>query len=136
MTNKHTPPKDLELTLLALGTGYGLCGDRKGIVRRICAKCITATKLVNPVRVYIDNFTPELIHGNLFVLSEDIPRDELVVFSRYRDTGLDLGVWAAFDPASRKWYVREIADETGEPSGRFFFTGVELPIFDFTESVC
>lgn len=138
MVNTQSETGKAELTLLALGgRGMSLYGDNKGNVSRVCDRCIGRRANVrDPKRVYIDNYEPQMLLGTPFVWSEDIPKDVLLSFGRYRDAALGLGVYAAFDPIRKVWYVREVVDpETKQGSGRFFFEGAELIAFDL-ETVC
>lgn len=132
---QHTPPSNIEVTLLALGRGYGLYGDRNGNVGRLCDNCITAVKTLAPVRIYIDNPNTEIIGGLPFVFPESVPEDKFFTFDRYKDPELGIGVYAAFDRGTRTWYVREVLDGI-KPTGRFFFTLPELPVINFEGVVC
>lgn len=121
MVTTHTPPKDLEVTLLALGIGYGLYGDRSGNVGRICDNCLTGVNTLAPRRVYLDDSTPEGI----------------TVFNRYEDTRVGVAVYAAFDPFCQTWLVREVFDvKTGAGTGRFFLSGAELVGIGLAVDVC
>lgn len=98
-------PQNEELTLLALGEKYALVGDGGGLVRRACLTCLNRIKTVQPRRVYAE---------------EDAGLRD---FQAIRDYFTGLGVSYSFDPASKTYFVEEVADPiTGYGSGQFFFT--------------
>lgn len=124
----HKPTK--EITLLALGDRYGLYGDACGNVGRVCEKCIRAVKTLEPKRVYLEEsgISGFLVAGIKVEVSGDIPEDKLIAFGDVFDKATGLALRAAFDKASKIWYVRELRNTDGTPSGRFFETRKKEPL--------
>lgn len=120
-TRIHTPPRNCEVTLLALGDGYGLYGDKTGRIGRICSHCLTAVKVRQPMRIYLEDETEQAdFFGFPVEVSADVPKDTVIATQNYKDDPTGLGVRAAFDTASGTWYVQELRDNLGRPTGRFF----------------
>lgn len=123
-TNLHAPPMGTEITILALGERFSLYGDNAGHVGRICSKCLAKVKAHNPMRVYIEDADFDLF-GFAVALSTDVPTDTVLAFELKGDREAGLAVYASFDPVKAVWYVREILDGCGKPTGRFFGTAAE-----------
>jgi hypothetical protein len=113
------------LVILAEGTKYSLLGDISGgIVRfdNVAVKLIRDSLGVAE-RIPCPPLDAPKVAGYNATIRRDIPPDVVIKF-RYHICPVSLiTVYVAFEAGRAKWYVRELRDEQGKPTGNYHAEG-------------